>query len=257
MHPAHTLHTSRGRVEPWDTSTRSISTTSFLCLRLWISTCLANNRDLHSFWQHDVLDNMTFSKEFNMFCFDFCFISSTFCWTTAATFAENVNMKRRTTIECSTEAVLFQQCLAFNVFWPTTRTMAANTMAAPPTAVKVTATGEYLTLYEDMETTGLRGTNFEWLNGSNNNWKQEIANKVNDCVEFMATGFTWKEYNSLVNKEIGTVPTSTNHWPKWGKPSTVICGLFNSPSTWSTSTQRTHHWLGHFNNVFNMEAWPC
>ena len=89
--------------------------------------------------------------------------------------------------------------------------MAANTMAAPPTAVKVTATGEYLTLYEDMETTGLRGTNFKWLNGSNNNWKQEIANKVNDCVEFMATGFTWKEYNSLVNKEIGTVPTSTNH----------------------------------------------
>ena len=23
-----------------------------------MSTCLANNRDLHSFWQHDVLDNM-------------------------------------------------------------------------------------------------------------------------------------------------------------------------------------------------------
>ena len=83
-------------------------------------------------------------------------------------------------------------------------------MAAPPTAVKVTATGEYLTLYEDMETTGLRGTNFKWLNGSNNNCKQEIANKVNDGVEFMATGFTREEYSSLINKEIGTVPTSTN-----------------------------------------------
>ena len=86
--------------------------------------------------------------------------------------------------------------------------MAANTMAAPPTTVKVTATGEYLTLYEDMETTGLRGTNFKWLNGSNNNWKQEIANKVNDGVEFMATAFTWEEYNNLANKEIGKVPTT-------------------------------------------------
>ena len=86
--------------------------------------------------------------------------------------------------------------------------MAANTMAAPPTAVKVTATGEYLTPYEDMETTGLRGTNFKWLNGSNNNWKQEIANKVNDGVEFMATAFTWEEYNNLANKEIGKVPTT-------------------------------------------------
>ena len=43
--------------------------------------------------------------EFNMFCFDFCFNSSTFCWTTVETSDENVNMKRWTTIECSTEAV--------------------------------------------------------------------------------------------------------------------------------------------------------
>ena len=69
MHPAHTLHTLRGRVEPWDTPARSISTASFLCQRLWMSTCFANNRDLHSFWQHDVLDNMIFSFEFNMFSF--------------------------------------------------------------------------------------------------------------------------------------------------------------------------------------------
>ena len=53
---------------------------------------------------------------FNMFCCDFCFSGSTFCWTTVVTSDENVNMKRWTTIECSTEAVLFQQCLAFNVF---------------------------------------------------------------------------------------------------------------------------------------------
>ena len=92
----------------------------------------------------------------------------------------------------------------------TTRTTAANTMVAPPTAVKATATGEYLALYEDIETTQLRGTNFKWLNGFNNNWKQEIANKVNDGVEFMATGFTWEEYNSPVSQVIGTVPTSTN-----------------------------------------------
>ena len=87
-------------------------------------------------------------------------------------------------------------------------------MATPPTAVKATATGEYLTLYDDIEATELRGTNFKLLNGSNNNWKQEIVNKVNDGVENMATGFTSEEYNSLVNKEIGTVPTSTNRGPK-------------------------------------------
>ena len=86
--------------------------------------------------------------------------------------------------------------------------MAANTMAAPPTAVKATATSEYLTLYEDLETTELRGTNFKWLNGSNNNWKQEISNKVNEGVEFLATAFTWEEYNILVNKEVGKVPTT-------------------------------------------------
>ena len=68
MHPAHTLHTSRGRVEPWDTSTRSISTTSFLCQRLWISNMPDQHVDFRGFWQHDVLDNMNFST-LNSTCF--------------------------------------------------------------------------------------------------------------------------------------------------------------------------------------------
>ena len=76
--------------------------------------------------------------------------------------------------------------------------MAANT-GVPTTAVKdVTATGEYLTLYDDIETTELRGANIKLLNGSNNNWQQEIANKVNDGAQFLATAFTWEEYNELV-----------------------------------------------------------
>ena len=77
-------------------------------------------------------------------------------------------------------------------------------MGAPPTAVKdVTATGEYLTLYDDIETTELRGTNVKLLNGSNNDWNREIANKVMDGAQLLATAFTWEEYNELVNEEFG------------------------------------------------------
>ena len=121
-------------------------------------------------------------------------------------------MKRWTTIECSTEAVFVSTVFGLQrPFGPTSKTMAANTMAAPPTAVKATATCEYLTLYEDLETTELRGTNFKWLNGSNNNWKQEISNKVNEGVEFLATAFTWEEYNILVNKR-SWEGTNNNCW---------------------------------------------
>ena len=82
-------------------------------------------------------------------------------------------------------------------------------MGVPATAVKdVTATGEYLTLYDDIETTELRGANIKSLNDPNTNWQQEFANKVNDGAQFLATAFTWEEYNELVNKNVGTVPTT-------------------------------------------------
>lgn len=86
--------------------------------------------------------------------------------------------------------------------------MAAN-VGVPATAVKdVTATGEYLTLYDDIETTELRGANIKSLNDPNTNWQQEFTNKVNDGAQFLATAFTWEEYNELVNKNVGTVPTT-------------------------------------------------
>ena len=74
--------------------------------------------DFRDFCQHDVLDNMDYAA-LNSTCVAliFCFSGSTFCWTTVVTSDEKVNMKRRTTIECSTEAVLFQQCFASNVFF--------------------------------------------------------------------------------------------------------------------------------------------
>ena len=50
-------------------------------------------------------------------------------------------------------------------------------MVVPPPAVKATATGEYLALYEDIETTELRGTNFKWLNG----FQQQLETR--DCQQ--------------------------------------------------------------------------
>lgn len=82
-------------------------------------------------------------------------------------------------------------------------------MATPPTAIKdTTATGEYLTLYDDIETTELRGANIKVLTDHNMDWKQELANKVNCGAQFLATSFTWEEYCELVNNDVGAIPTT-------------------------------------------------
>jgi len=91
----------------------------------------------------------------------------------------------------------------------------------------------------------------KWLNGSNKNWKQEITNKVNDGVVFMATCFTWEEYNSLVNKEIGKVPPTIvggdvrefSHIFFSNSIHDACCSLTYHLSELHTATSHPTHWI--------------
>ena len=348
MHPAHTLHTLRGRVEPWDTPARSISTASFLCQRLWMSTCFANNRDLHCFWQHDVLDNMIFSFEFNMF--SFCLFHQ------SNILLDNSSDHRWECQHGSWQQWTFQpKPFCFNSVWPSTSFLPTNKNYGSQHHGNTTnscqvnssrwvphplwrhrnnrASWNQLQMVEwfqqELETRDYQqGQRWCCVHGNvlhlggvqqprqQGDWKSTTNNCWWGCqgilphflqqqhpwcllfvdIPFVRTPYGNKPPNTLdfaddpngninhwepdyehesqhiqscwLSSSVSTIrttrpvqqrslqqfvfssaaPASTNRWTTT-PGSTATCGLFNSPLTWSTSAQRTHHWLGHFSNV--------